>query len=402
MKKSLNIESLRPELLLILECARHLVDKKRSESIRARTVAGLDWGYMIDGSYYHGILPIVYRYIFDHGSESAPDAFLAKMRQWFFRHSAQNMRISRELLMLVDLFDRNGILAVPFKGPFLAETCYGHMGFRQSMDLDILVRKQDEQKIKRTMLENGYRVKIPGNDVEGFEHLNPHHISYQRNGSGIPVEIHTDVFKKNRHEGVFSLAEKQHNLRRVKFLDSTLFDLSPEDLLLVLCIHGSQHRWDRLIWILDIAMVTTRHTDLDWRKFSAAAQQKGLGRMALLGLDLAQELFSVPLPDCIRRQVCKDRSIAGLKNQVLKDLFWRDVYRENSNPLKTDPPRFFYQIRVMEKWPDKYKVLMYMLGHKLRPNVRDKQSIPLPRPLVFLVRPFRLAIKYIPDLIRRR
>ncbi|MBN1996261.1 nucleotidyltransferase family protein [candidate division KSB1 bacterium] len=402
MRKTVNLKTLRPELGLIIDCTRNLVDNRWTESIKSRLQPDLDWGYLFDGSYYHGVLPIVYREIFEHGGNIVPELFLSKMRQWFFRHSAQNMRIARELVFLVNIFKQNGILAVPFKGPFLAETCYGHMGYRQSMDLDILICKKDQENVKRIMLSNGYYVKIPSNDVESFEHLNPHHISYQRNGSGIPVEMHTDVFKKNRYEGVFSLAEKQDNLRQVEFFNTRLLDLLPEDLLLVLSVHGSQHRWDRMIWISDIAMMVARNPVLDWTRLLSEARKKGLLRMTLLGLDLAHEVFYIFLPDGVQQLVKADKTIGALKNQVMRNLFLRDVYRENDNPLRTDPPRFYYQVRVMEKWSDKFKVMMYMLGHKVRPNIRDKQSIPLPRPFVFFIRPFRLAFKYIPDLMRRR
>ena len=40
--------------------------------------------------------------------------------------------------------------------------------------------------------------------------------------------------------------------------------LAPEDLLLILCVHGAKHYWSKLGWICDVAELLRVHPGLKW------------------------------------------------------------------------------------------------------------------------------------------
>ena len=72
---------------------------------------------------------------------------------------------------------------------------------------------------------------------------------------------------------------------------------APEDLMLILCIHGWKHAWNRLLWITDVARLLRKSTTLDWRSSSERAKASGTEGILVLGALLAQKLFGIAVPD---------------------------------------------------------------------------------------------------------
>ena len=59
--------------------------------------------------------------------------------------------------------------------------------------------------------------------------------------------------------------------------------LSPEDLLLALCVHGSVHMWSSLRWVADVARLLERSPQLDWN-YTWQAHDDDVRRALGLGL----------------------------------------------------------------------------------------------------------------------
>src|SRR6185436_2326067 len=70
--------------------------------------------------------------------------------------------------------------------------------------------------------------------------------------------------------------------------------LSPEDLLLVLCLHGCKHKWERLKWIFDVAELVRVHPSLNWRGLMTHAHDIGAERMLAVSILLAVDLLDAP------------------------------------------------------------------------------------------------------------
>src|SRR6185295_18513676 len=62
---------------------------------------------------------------------------------------------------ILDLFERNGIPAMPFKGPVLAFQLYDQPGLRSSVDLDFLVHAEDILHARSVLLTRGYQTNCP-------------------------------------------------------------------------------------------------------------------------------------------------------------------------------------------------------------------------------------------------
>ena len=83
----------------------------------------------------------------------------------FKRNTENNLLMLGELIILLNLFEENGINAIPYKGPLLAISAYKNLVLRQFDDIDIFINKDNIVKVKEILIFHGY---TPQFDLEGF------------------------------------------------------------------------------------------------------------------------------------------------------------------------------------------------------------------------------------------
>ena len=182
-------------------------------------------------------------------------------------------------------------------------------------------------------------------------------------------------------------------LVRTRFGGTTVLSFSPEDLLFILCVHGTKHGWKRLQWICDVAeLVRRHHAEISWRRLMERAETSGCQRMLLVGLSLAHELLESPVPGEVLSKIEADQTIGFLVRQVRR----RCVQRRGTPSVCVE---LFFQIATRERLCDKIKYLS-RVGVAL--NVRDWQVLNLPallKSFYYVVRPFRLLATHAPALV---
>jgi hypothetical protein len=165
----------------------------------------------------------------------------------------------------------------------------------------------------------------------------------------------------------------------------------PEETLLYLCVHGSKHLWERLVWVTDVAQMINRTPKLDWERLCRLANLHGCRRVVNLALLLAHELLGARVPTEPLFVARADRMALKLAEQAICKLFrgGERVYR----PTEV----YGFHIHMRERLRDR-AVLGYYYGRDysrilLTPNKEDKDAIALPAGLDFLyyfLRPLRL------------
>ncbi len=121
-------------------------------------------------------------------------------------------------------------------------------------------------------------------------------------------------------------------------------------MFLMLCVHGTQHYWERLSWICDIAELLRKHRDFDWNSLLKTAAQTGGQRMLFLGLSLAHELLGTPLPDEILHRIEKERVVKECAQTIRRRLF--ETGAEPPGILET----CLFYVRMRERFRDKARV----------------------------------------------
>ena len=383
---------------LLLCCARTQLDD--AAKTRARQLIGkdLDWSYLLEAATAHGVGPLLYTSLRAIGKDVLPSGIQASLRnhtQQVFVHSSL---LTLELLDVLAAFEAHDLPAIPYKGPVLAASAYGSLALRPFGDVDIWVHRKDMTRGKEILLSLGYCPGQPERVRDEATYLRTHHdyvFIKKSKDNEIPLELQWGVT-----EASFSFPIEFQPLwdrrRTVFLLGRTTPDLSVEDTLLILCVHGAKHGWNRLIWVCDIAELLRANSHIDWNWLIEHAEKLGGRRMLLFGLHLASTLLDTSLPEKIELQVRADRTIDILGRQVSEELL-RGAY-EPSGILEERP---FLYMKLREHWRDRWQLFLHYcpeyFARMVTPNALDHVFLPLPNALsslYYVVRPLRLMSSY--------
>jgi hypothetical protein len=326
---------------VLLACARVRMGTADAKRLRALSATRVDWEHLRRNALKHGVVPLVYQRLSTHCADVVPAAALDQLRADNQHNSIRTLAVTAELLRLLGNLEREGIPAVPYKGPVLAAHVYGNLSTRQFGDLDILVRARDVPRAKQLLCDGGYVTKgWPSEPDERLFLLRKHVQSFHSVESGVHLELHWD-FTPRELDFPLDLEQLWGRLERRPLGSSEVLALQAEDLLLILCVHGAKHCWSRLKGIRDVAELIESNPRLDWARITDHASELGARRMLWLGLYLACELLGAAVPADIRRHIDEDAVVPNLAGDVRARLFRDDV----RHAVSADAQLFYLKMR---------------------------------------------------------
>jgi hypothetical protein len=285
------------------------------------------------------------------------------------------------------MFESNGIPAIPYKGPALAGSVYGDLALRQFSDLDILVQKQDVLKARDLLVSSGYTPEVHLTGVQAVALLKyQYELSFIHNNGRIFIGLHWELVPRYLDCPFVS----EHLWKNFKPIagNSGFPTISPEYMLLMLCIHGTKHFWSQLIWVCDVAELIHVHKEMDWDFVLNLAKNIGCQRMLFLGLFLAKDLIGASFPDEVLQKIKTDPKVKILAEQVKQTLFQK-------NDRLPGIRNFLFYLMSKEHLKDK---LLYCQRMITTISPQDWAFVELPQSLSFLyyfLRPIRLMIRYL-------
>ena len=380
----------RPEIKLILACARRSPDDDALRSVRTLLEDNLDWPYIVRTADRHCVTPLLHKSLEHFGPELVPQEFLSDIQIAFQKNALRNLSRTGEMIRMLDLVRKQGAEVLPFKGPLLAHLAYGDLGLRQFGDLDILVHEHDIQKVKNVFLKEGYRQGLP---LTWFQTRFPFlsgrkdYVLVKDQGS-VVVELHWRLTGKHFPLG-FDMTNLWRRLETVSIAGFDVLNLPNEDLLLYLCMHGSRHSWERLAWVCDVAELVKNGENINLEKVFARATAMGVERMFALGLLLAHSLLGAPITESLLAKIQADASL-GLLARRVSDL----MFEEDRAAFDDISYQYDHHLSVRERLRDRVRLHVYYARRYthllLTPNVRDREALSLPSFLSFLYYPVRL------------
>jgi hypothetical protein len=400
---------------LLLYCARTRRDLEIAARIELLLQSEVDWTYLLETARRHGMMPLLFWHLESASPEAVPEAYMNELRGHFHSNNLWNLVLTRELLKVHKLFEQNNIFAVPYKGPTFAASVYRNLALRQAGDLDILVEMRDVLRAKELLLSLGYEpapwltlslgheptpwrthTQLTPAQEAALLHFEREY-AFERYDSSVHVELQWRIIPRYFSFSL-DLESVRTRLQRLPLGGGTVPALATEDLLLILCVHGSKHLWERLQWICDVAETIRSCPEMDWHFVMEHASALGSQRMLLLGLHLARELLEADLPEGVLERIRKDPEVEKLAGEVYTELFQKS--EEAGGVLEGSAFRSFHY-RMRERQRDRIK---YALRTVVEPNGADWMNHPLPRwlfPLYYVIRPLRLAGKYGHRLARK-
>jgi hypothetical protein len=302
---------------------------------------------------------------------------------------------SHAMLEVLTSLEGANIHAVPFKGPVLAQSAYGDVSLRMYNDVDILIPPPEYARAEAVLARLGYRAHGDTDVPDGVYRRTSHARSYRRpQASGILLEAHWSLAEE--YFG-FTLDAKElwPRIATVEVLQHSVPTLGSEDLLVLLCVHGAKHGWQRLAWALDVAALLRSAPHLEWNLVQDLAARHGVARIVDFGLHLANDLLGVPLLESMRRRIACDSTLPALGRQVWT---W---WEEGSSIARGESERsslFPFHLRLRRRWHHK---LAHILRIVFLPTVDDWRSFRVPARcfgLLTVARPFRLLLQQLRPL----
>ena len=317
------------------------------------------------------------------------DLVPAEIRQTLLEHHREQvfstLRMTAELFRLLELFTAKEIPALIVKGPALAMQAYGDPTMRSYGDLDFLVRQRDIRRATESLLAAGYEAAVPLSAIDAGKI--PGQYFFSKTDTKLVVELHND-FTLRYFPRPLPIEEFFARQIRVRLDGHEAPALAVEDELVLICIHGAKHLWERLIWIADVAALVSRQTEINWGRAQASAKAVRAEHLLHTGLRLAADVLRAPLPEAVSTLVRRDALAAKLVAQIL---LWLPASGDATPGLFE---RAVFRLRMRGGL---LAAPAYLLRLSFSPTEDDWQvdgEISHNRFLDALRRPFRLARKY--------
>ncbi|MBI5074972.1 MAG: nucleotidyltransferase family protein [Nitrospirae bacterium] len=280
-----------------------------------------------------------------------------------------------ETLHLIDILRRDGINSIPLKGSFAAETLLGDMGLYPTSDIDLLVRRDDLDTARETLIAAGYDLSkgIGEQDqLAGVYHLHLH------KGAHV-LELHWNLVRRYFEA---SSAYWWKDAEEMIFRGAALPCLSNEKYLLYLIFRLYSKGFMPLHHAVLMPALLSRK--FDWDKFMASADHLKMKRLALFTLKLMHDASGIDIPNEITQ-----RNLIGyafLKRYVIKGLFRQDVkphLRMAVLLALLDSPLDIFRVLLRRIFPSSAEI-------RLRYNLPQSSLRTLP---YYLLNPFIMLFK---------
>ncbi|MEO0108368.1 MAG: nucleotidyltransferase family protein [candidate division WOR-3 bacterium] len=349
------------------------------------------WAEVLETS--PSLIPLLYWRLRQWSDGLVPESVLNVLRSHYRANARRNLRLLQHLVRIVRCFEQAGLEAIPFKGLTFALSAYGDIGVRPFADLDLLMRKAGVRPACELLAAQGYRsvYSLQGDRLDYWLKYDKH-ILLTSSHDHHRLEIHWSIEDDYMH-GSLPADELWKGIGRLNFGAAVLPVLSPENTLLVSCLHATKHTW-LLSQVVDFAYFITAHPDLDWQLILHRARRGGLLRILALGLGLAEALCGLTVPRDVQGVVRTDgwtaRTLARLAYEI---------------PRREEPPSDITGVRLYLSARQGFKArLLSSLAFVLTPKYLDWTAIRLPyalSPLFYLIRPVLLLQRQLAGAPRR-
>ena len=335
----------------------------------------LDWDYLLEAARFHGLIPVLAPRLLRQVS-SLPPRVRTEIQEASRRALEGTLSLSGELVRILRSLNAAHIECLPFKGPALAAELWGNFTLRQSMDIDLLIRPDQLVQAVEVLSSCGYSPEPEA----GWKKLLPAAVELPMKKPGMPpLELQWGIAPRCFAVD-FSMSECWQRARPYEFGGQSTLAFAPEDLLMVLCIHGWKHAWNRLLWAADVARVLRKSTALNWEALLVRAKASGTANILLLGVEMAEQLFAAPVPAEIEDAAGDSRTIRMLASESI------GYMQTLTQPTYAGWHR--YMLLARERTADRVRHISRFV---LTPSTGEWEAVRLPQVLAPLYRVIRLA-----------
>ena len=369
--------SLRPDLAFVFAALRPAAVGAREQAECGARVR--DWTSVLQLAREHLVSWWVWRALPGTG---VPDAIRAALQGDVRDAALRALAGARQLDELLRVLERSGVRALAYKGPAMAADVHGDVAARCFSDLDVLVCTRDRDRARRALLAAGYASLHGYSEREERFYARWEGVAQLTRGADLPVELHWRC-QAPRYGGPQDPEPIIARARTGELSGASILVPDPEDLAVLLAVHGVKHAWSSLVWLADFAAAVTR-IGFSWPRFVARADAWGVRRAVYCALLVADELLALVAPPALLAEARADARASPLARAIAARLRGEaapDIGREAT-------PR--YDLQWLE---GAWARARYLALAAALPTPQERRMVRLPDdwlPLAYPVRAWRL------------
>lgn len=269
----------------IVEILNHSLRGNNIENLSSKSI---DWNEMMEECRQHQISSLIYSGISKQYIKNIDEEILEKWKKETFMSGIYQINHIKQVSKVFEVLNKNNIQLVALKG-LVVRDLYPRSELRTMGDADILIRKEDFEKVNNILIDMGYKE----------EGKNAFHVEYGNGNSHI--EVHWTLANEQMFNGIVEFKEETWNRAvDVEIGCINVLSMCDEDLLLYSCIHMAKHLINSgfgIRQICDVLLIVEKRGEyIDWNSFIDRAKRSGVYKFTMSIFAICNKLFNMEIP----------------------------------------------------------------------------------------------------------
>ena len=373
---------------LLLYCAQTSIPEDTLNKVKDIMSFSLNWEEILESALSQGIAPLLYNSLKKiRSSQFVPEKIMDKLKKAHYGNVARNMYHYEELKRILEAFHEKGVKVIVLKGAALDKIVYGDIGLRTFGDLDLLVKEENLAYAKKIMSDLEYVFTSGKMSEEWRKKKHFHLMPYIQPDKNIVVEIHWHITGDSFH---INIDEWWEMAKVIKIDNCQALILSPEDMLIHLCLHLFNHGYNNITLrgLCDIfGTLTYYRKEINWQRFQDKVDK----------YKISKPVYTI-LYFINKHEMDDDNSLRWVKpslvNLKLLTLIEKRILGEHG--VHSDIPKQLVQSMVLDKPSKKARILLKIIFPTREGMVKRYQISSSSKKIYFyyIFRPFYLLFKY--------
>ena len=253
------------------------------------------WDRLFHLASLHGVDMLLFHCLIENNCKEwgIPEKQRQRYKKLWVVNLIHSLMLSNELKKVLQTLKTEGIDTLVLKGASMAQNYYPLPELRPFNDIDILVHKEDLDKIKEALIKSGYTPQEKSQ--ENFYRKYWYSIHFFQKKKKILLEIHWNIAQLKRYK--ININNIWQEAEPFNIGESACRMMSIEDLIIYQSLHLMYHYYDRLLWMVDIALIIEKEKkSIDWEKIVKKCYAQNCRSPVYYALVYIKDLFKAPIP----------------------------------------------------------------------------------------------------------
>lgn len=284
--------------------------------------------------------------------------------------AASELLCQKEVIGALDALALEGVYPVLLKGTALAYSVYRDPAWRPRVDTDLLIRRDEADRVRRVMNRLGYSTppfcdllfgQFPAKKVDAF-------------GAVHTLDFHWRISTQSVFADALTFEETADAATPLPALGPHARCAGPVHALLLACIHPVMHHQntESLVWVYDVHLLASRLSPEECSRFAELACTRRMSAVAAHQLAAARRWFGTRMPDSVIRRLHTDHRPEPSATYLHTDRRWLDELVSNVRGL----PRWTDRVRLLREVVLPRRSYMFQ-SHHLEPSWFGMAVLPL-------------------------